>query len=563
MADTEIKDLTTNTSPASDDLLHIINDPTGAISDQKIALSDLLQEISVTAAETAAGVTPTDLRYPEGHVSRYGANTTPGTTDMTTAFQNALLSLPSAGGTVFIPAETFLISTGLVIPSDGVDINGEGEASLVTLSGAITGFTATNKNRINFSNFKITGASATGGIKIDRGATHSITNVVVANVNAVGSVSIHLLDPSHGVLSNVRCNGSSNAIGLLIESNTQNTGVHSIIGCEFGGSQSLLIGIKLLNTSSVVDSISFTGTFAGGTENAALLDGANIREIDFRGCHFENYTAATTIFLVEKAVHNLVIEACSFVSDGSATTGIHFNHASGSIIGVKIGNCDFVNIDAAGACIKKTDNAASATDMIITGVIKPFTTTPTLINDVSNQFRYMRVSNYYPFGGTASAIPSLAADATPSVINGETFKTSGTTAITDFDDGYIGQPIEIIATDNITITHGTPIRINGSVNFAMVVNDTLTLTMFNDGIWYETGRRFNATLETYTPSNDATDRSWDANAAVAGTGIDVAATTGTNVALLSDHDALVAVVQELSDVVATMATDLQARDIFQ
>ena len=66
---------------------------------------------------------------------------------------------------------------------------------------------------------------------------------------------------------------------------------------------------------------------------------------------------------------------------------------------------------------------------------------------------------------------------------------------------------------------------------------------------------------TYTPSNGSTDRSWDANAAVAGTGIDVADAGPTDVALLSDHDALVGVVQELSDVVATLVADLQTKSV--
>jgi len=64
----------------------------------------------------------------------------------------------------------------------------------------------------------------------------------------------------------------------------------------------------------------------------------------------------------------------------------------------------------------------------------------------------------------------------------------------------------------------------------------------------------------YTPTNVATDRAFDANRAVTGTGIDVAAVTGTNVALLSDHDALVNTVRELSDVVGTLIADLQGSD---
>jgi hypothetical protein len=42
-----------------------------------------------TAAEIAAGVTPTNYQYAEGVVDRYGTNTTPGTTDMSAATQSA------------------------------------------------------------------------------------------------------------------------------------------------------------------------------------------------------------------------------------------------------------------------------------------------------------------------------------------------------------------------------------------------------------------------------------------------------------------------------------------
>jgi len=67
----------------------------------------------------------------------------------------------------------------------------------------------------------------------------------------------------------------------------------------------------------------------------------------------------------------------------------------------------------------------------------------------------------------------------------------------------------------------------------------------------------NGTFPTmgYAVSNLTTDRTWDANAAVSGTGVDVADAGPVNVALLSDHDALVTVVQELSDVVGTKVTD--------
>lgn len=82
-------------------------------------------------------------------------------------------------------------------------------------------------------------------------------------------------------------------------------------------------------------------------------------------------------------------------------------------------------------------------------------------------------------------------DATPSVKNANVFETTGTTAITDFDDGIIGQVIMIKATANITITDGAPIILAGSVDYAMTDTDTLTLCMFDDQIWQEISRSVN------------------------------------------------------------------------
>lgn len=61
------------------------------------------------AVETNAGVTAVNFQYPAGYVDRYATNTTPGTTDMTTAIKNALL-VNAAGG----PPVTFLAGTYLV-----------------------------------------------------------------------------------------------------------------------------------------------------------------------------------------------------------------------------------------------------------------------------------------------------------------------------------------------------------------------------------------------------------------------------------------------------------------
>jgi hypothetical protein len=50
-----------------------------------------------TPAEIAAGVTPINKAYPPGYVDRYGTNTTPGTTDMTAAFNAAFKVAKNSG----------------------------------------------------------------------------------------------------------------------------------------------------------------------------------------------------------------------------------------------------------------------------------------------------------------------------------------------------------------------------------------------------------------------------------------------------------------------------------
>lgn len=60
-----------------------------------------------TQAEISAGVTPTNYAYEPGVIDRYGTNTTPGTTDMTTAFDAACKSTATVRG---IPGSTYLVT---------------------------------------------------------------------------------------------------------------------------------------------------------------------------------------------------------------------------------------------------------------------------------------------------------------------------------------------------------------------------------------------------------------------------------------------------------------------
>jgi len=82
-----------------------------------------------TAAEIAASVTPVNYAYAPGNVLRYGTNTNPGTTDMTTAFSNALLS----NSAVYVPVGTYLVSSQLTLQSNQT-LYGDGSGSLINFS---------------------------------------------------------------------------------------------------------------------------------------------------------------------------------------------------------------------------------------------------------------------------------------------------------------------------------------------------------------------------------------------------------------------------------------------
>lgn len=95
--------------------------------------------------------------------------------------------------------------------------------------------------------------------------------------------------------------------------------------------------------------------------------------------------------------------------------------------------------------------------------------------------------NSVEYGGSFPLRRTLDSNATPTVNNGELFLTGDTTTITDFDDGYDGQTIFIKFSHAKTITHGSPIKLNGSADFVGASGDTLTLENISD-VWYEQSR---------------------------------------------------------------------------
>ena len=73
---------------------------------------------------------------------------------------------------------------------------------------------------------------------------------------------------------------------------------------------------------------------------------------------------------------------------------------------------------------------------------------------------------------------------TPTVWEGEFFKTADTTTYTDFDNPTEGKVIRILAGHAATVTDGTNIMTSTGANKTLTVDVIYTFTSIG-GVWYE------------------------------------------------------------------------------
>jgi hypothetical protein len=136
-----------------------------------------------------------------------------------------------------------------------------------------------------------------------------------------------------------------------------------------------------------------------------------------------------------------------------------------------------------------------------------------------------RTPKQYGTSSDVAALPDL--NATPSVKRGNYYLTTGTTAITNFTEGRVGQTIHLQATDSITVQDNANIVLGDSSDYAMVVGDVLVLTQYEVGIWAEEARGSVggggsgslSVTDGITTVNPATILSFDSNFVIANEGL--------------------------------------------
>ena len=166
-----------------------------------------------------------------------------------------------------------------------------------------------------------------------------------------------------------------------------------------------------------------------------------------------------------------------------------------TVTGITISNSDIIKIEnnlskdnaVRGIQVQTTCSNVTLADNTVTGnAAGMLIQAVTKIGDNNQVY-----SNTTEWSGAFQIISTLDDSGTPSVKDGKRFKTGGLTAITDFDEGEVGQTLIILAAHTVIITNGAPIRLQGGANFSMAPADILVLEMFDDQIWHEVSRSEN------------------------------------------------------------------------
>lgn len=467
--------LAANATPAKDDKLYIIDDSaaTGVQPSQAITLSDLFV-INVT---------------------HYGAIGN-GSTNDTTAIQDAIDAADSnGGGRVYIPANTYAatqikMKSRVTLYGDGAgtilkQIANTDNTDFIILSdieqvGCVVRDLLIDGNQSNqtTANTGITLDNTSGTTFIQGDHLHNIKNVSVVLTRGTG---IEIIVSRECKLSNIFVNdtlehgvlmqGTDCTLTAVTSGKTEKAGIyHASQNNKYVGCKAFDAGNSGLGIQDCFYISSDRGMFSSCEAQDGNRDGFRIED--------------------GSAVKHITLSAC--IADSNNDDGFHITANASKITGV--GLQAFTRSGAGFTQDRGIEIASGVTECNFSGHFEGGT------EGVTNNGTGCRVLN----DGVGQDANSITLDdtGTPSVVAANNFKTGGTTAITDFDDGVEGQTIRILAAHSIIITDGAPVALKNSTNFNMVAGDSLTLTMFNDQVWEEVSRSTTTeTTEAVTATN--------------------------------------------------------------
>lgn len=243
------------------------------------------------------------------------------------------------------------------------------------------------------------------------------------------------------------------------------------------------------------DEIMISGVIIESTGGIGIIsDGSGTSNLTITDCYIGASTRGIVVnsraIITNNTVHN------------ADESGIYLEDADFSIVSLNISyNNEQSGVARAGIELHSSDNCLITTNQLFDNQGAPTqsygvkTTNVSTNNTIRNNVFNGNVLGTALLVGSNKTddtigVISLPAGATPSVGGGSRFKTSGTTTITNLDDGYEGQIVTIIGQHSTTqLTDGGNLGLAG--NMVLDVGDTIQLVSLDGTQWYELGRSNN------------------------------------------------------------------------
>jgi hypothetical protein len=487
-----------------------------------------------TAAEIAAGVTPTDYGYAPGDVRRYGA--VGDGTDETQRLQDCYSA--NAGATVtHEDGKTYLITSGLTLAS-GTTYKGRAvikQFNGTNYAGAL--LLGTTVNNATIDRLEVDGNKAnnltglTYGIKFTGGSNNRITDSVYVHDTTQAGVWVNDEDntrsyarsencganlgtDNHGVmftatsgsLTNCRVGGRIKGAyrkGLAVYSATPGAITNILIdrvvasGCGLVGSSGG--GIYIANAAATADQDSIVMNGCISTGNYINYEIDNCKRVSGAGNISRGSTGSSGIDLVDSTDVTLtgMVVSDSYVKgvfiDGGTRVIFHglnvtTSNTSTNAFGPGVHVLDSTYCGAPGATI--SDDDAKMTHGIIEAGTSDYSNFDGVLanNATSANYTLVGASSYLRVRQTGIvAVASVAALTLPYGFT--LFSITGTTNITSIVAlGHSGKTVTLVFAGALTFTDGSNLKLAG--NFVTTANDVITLTC--DGTnWYEVSRSVN------------------------------------------------------------------------
>lgn len=422
---------------------------------------------ATSAETTACACTPSNQIYPLGNVLRYGTNTVPGTTDMTTAISAAISVALATGAQVIAPAGIYLYTAQInkTLPSGSVSLSiiGAGANATEFRSSATSGglgFTwTTETNTLHIRGISFTTTRAGGG-----------TAITLFYGGAFGS-DLSLSDIENCVFRGSDGYNVANYWTVAIVQNVVsalNIDSDTFVGkCTFaaGGNNCLGIGVTIESTAGAVAPSVLTNITRSvfqdlheGVNYASFYQGLSITATNFTNNDYGVFQAAAQVSNAQLSIATSQF-ACNFdialLSGvvGTTITGNYFISTFTADAAITIaGEYDFT---ITGNYFQSLSTASNITAVEINTVILTFGSAPTT-GATSGTFVAPLV---YGPGQTYNLVTSTGQSLKAF------FSTLGGSAVT-WSPAIIGSP-----TTAATITGGAGV-INGNVidNYSVGIN---------------------------------------------------------------------------------------------